>query len=72
MIDVNSFLSIPFNFKGKCYIYPPTVRETMENELFPQFRRLMTITQEELEDEYTRAAKGNLTEEVPKVYDYLF
>ena len=72
MIDVKTFLAIPFSYKGKCQIYPPTVRQTQEEELFGQFQRLLTITQEELEDEFTRAAKGNLKEEVPSVYDYLF
>ena len=72
MIDLNGFLAIPFSYKGKCKIYPPTVRQTLSDEMFPQYRRLLTISQEELEDEFTRAAKGNLKETVPSVYDYLF
>ena len=72
MIDLNGFLAIPFSYKGKCKIYPPTVRQILSDEMFPQYRRLLTISQEELEDEFTRAAKGNLKEAVPSVYDYLF
>lgn len=72
MIDLNGFLAIPFDFKGKCKIYPPTVRQTLEDVFFPQYRRLLTISQEELEDEFARAVKGDLKETVPSVYDYLF
>ena len=67
MIDLNGFLAIPFSYKGKCKIYPPTVRQILSDEMFPQYRRLLTISQEELEDEFTRAAKGNLKEAVPSV-----
>lgn len=51
MIDPRTFLAIPINFKDKCKIYPPRVREMLDNEYFGFWRQLLCITQEEIEDE---------------------
>lgn len=52
MINENFFLKKPLNFNGKCFIYSPTLNEIVENENFKIFRHLLTISQEEIEDEY--------------------
>lgn len=51
MIDPRTFLAIPINFKDKCKIYPPRVREMLDNEYFGFWRQVLCITQEEIEDE---------------------
>lgn len=52
MINCNCFLNIPILFNDVCKIYPPLAKEVVGNELFRTFQYLLTITQEELEDEF--------------------
>ena len=52
MINPNFFLGLPQSFNGKCWIYPPTVEETLRVENYQKYRHLLTLSQEELEDEY--------------------
>lgn len=49
------FLGYPAEFKQICLIYPPTVKEVACNKNFGAYVHLLTLSQEELEDEYRRA-----------------
>ena len=51
------FLCQPKNFKPGIKIYPPTVEEVITNELFGHYNRLLTYSQEEIEDEFLEAKK---------------
>ena len=59
MINEKFFLNLPKDFNGKIKIYPPTIKQVVENEHFSQYRYLLTITQEELEDEFLNKINEN-------------
>lgn len=52
MSKVQSFLGYPTEFKKICLIYPPKVKDVVANTSFPIYERLLTYSQEEIEDEY--------------------
>ena len=51
------FLCEPVKFKSGIYIYPPTVSDVVKNEYYGNYSRLLTYSQEEIEDEYVEAEK---------------
>ena len=51
------FLGCPVNFKAGIDIYPPTVRDVITVENFEKYGRLLTYSQEEVEDEFIEAKK---------------
>ena len=63
------FISLPVNFKNKCQIYPPILKEMLSNENFNIFRKLLTYSQEELEDDLVN--KIDSKEEIPTPLEYL-
>ena len=64
------FLGIPENFQDKVFIYPPTVTQVIGSEFFPMYRHLLTISQEELEDEFLKKNK-NKEFKVPTPLEFL-
>lgn len=47
------FIGAPFDFKKKCLIYPPTVRQVIENlDKYQRYLRILTVTQEDLWDQF--------------------
>lgn len=50
MIDVRTFLGIPIDFEDICKIYPPTVQQVVEESQAISGYRLLTQTQEDIED----------------------
>ena len=68
-----SFLGLPTPFKDYCMIYPPTIKETLENPNFNKYLALFTISQEDIEDEiFTADAKVRIKEgDIPTPYEYL-
>lgn len=52
MINEKVFLKFPLNFKNKCKIYPPSINEVIKDDKFSLYRKLLTISQEEIEDEF--------------------
>lgn len=69
MINEKTFLKIPLNFTSKIKIYPPSLREVMEEDFFPYYKKILTLSYEEIEDEYTKKEENV---EVPTPFDYLF
>ncbi len=51
------FICQPSDFKPGIKIYPPTVKEVITNERYSQYGRLLTYSQEEVEDEFMEAKK---------------
>ena len=51
------FLGEPSLFKRGIYIYPPTVRDVITNLNFNNFCKVLTYSQEEIEDEFLEAKK---------------
>lgn len=52
MINEKVFLKKPLNFKNKCLIYPPSINEVLDTDAFSLYRKLLTLSQEEIEDEF--------------------
>lgn len=69
MINGNFFLKLPVNFKNKCKVYTPSVNEMIGNDSFYTYKKILTMSQEELEDEYLQA---NITDaKVPTPIEFL-
>lgn len=51
------FLCEPVQFKSGVKIYPPTVRDVITNERFGIYGKLLTYSQEDIEDEFLEAKK---------------
>lgn len=76
MSDVSTFLGLPKDFKQKFLIYPPTVKQVVGNQDFNQYRTLLTLSQEELEDIFIKNNKDkNFNDydkfKVPTPFEYL-
>ena len=52
MIDSHFVINEPANFQNICKIYSPTIRQVITEENFLVYRKLLTLSQEEIEDEY--------------------
>lgn len=55
MSDANFILGFPVEFKKICLVYPPKVKDVASNENFGLFTKLLTFSQEEIEDEYVES-----------------
>ena len=51
------FICAPSDFKPGVKIYPPTVKDVITNENYGHYSRLLTYSQEEIEDEFAEAKK---------------
>lgn len=70
MLDPRIFLKLPLNFQNKFYIYPPSIKEVIDNNEFGMYQKIFTMSQEEIEDEFVE--KGAEMEKVPTPFEYLF
>ena len=52
MINSHFVINEPVDFKKLCKVYPPTVRQVITEDSFLIYRKLLTLSQEEIEDEY--------------------
>ena len=53
MNNINFFLGYPVNFQNKCLVYPPTLEDALTNPDFQLFLFVLTLSQEEIEDNLT-------------------
>ena len=53
------FLNEPVLFKTGIKVYPPTVHDVIVNENYGIYSRLLTYSQEEVEDEFLEAEMSN-------------
>lgn len=62
MINENCFLKLPINFKDQCLIYPPSINQIISDNNFFQYKKVLTLSAEELEDEFKNKldSDGNL------------
>ena len=51
------FIGEPVFFKKDVYIYPPTVKQVAANSNFNSYSRILTYSQEEIEDIYVKEGK---------------
>lgn len=55
MINTGFLLGYPVDFKHICMVYPPKVKDIVTNSNYSIYSRLLTFSQEEIEDEYVKA-----------------
>ena len=69
MIDIRAFIGAPLNFKNKLNIYPPSVREVVTNSKFGMYAKILTFSQEDIQDELKKSGKE--METYPTPYEFL-
>jgi hypothetical protein len=51
------FIGAPAEFKPGIYVYPPTVKEVITNGNYGSYVRVLTYSQEEIEDIFVKEKK---------------
>ena len=70
MINASAFICEPLLYKKDCYIYPPTVKEVTKDPFFAQYLKILTITQEDLNDLFEdKAMEG---QKIPTPFAFMF
>ena len=70
MIDSNFFLGYPSQFQNICKVYPPKIKDILNEKNYPVYKKLLLSSQEDIEDEYTEMELP--LENVPTPLGYLF
>ena len=70
MIDAYSFLGRPIQFEDICKIYPPKIKDILDEQNYSVYRKLFLSSQEDIEDEY--AEQKLPMDRVPTPLGYLF
>lgn len=70
MINANFFLGYPEQFQNICKIYPPKIKDILQDQKYYLYRKLLFNTQEDIEDELTELQLP--LDEVPSPFEYLF
>lgn len=72
MINAKFFIGFPEDYKGICYVYPPTVKEVIGNPKFSIYRSILMISNEDIEDRIIEK-EGDITKDtyVPSPFDYV-
>lgn len=71
MINSAFFVSEPVEYKGKLKIYPPSVKDVASNKSFSAYYRLLTYSQEEVEDELLGYEREKEIDRVPTPFEFL-
>lgn len=71
MIDAQVFLCLPINFQGLCEIYPPTVGEVFGFKDFQKYKMILTMSQEDIEDQIFNNQDIDPNVVIPTPYQYL-
>ena len=70
MINPAIFINRPLNFGKICKVFPPTLGDVLSLPSFGQYKKLLTITQEDLRDEFGESmSKEGKT--VPTPFEFL-
>ena len=72
-IKTNVFLGYPIELENVCKVYPPTVKQIIENDLFAMYRELIVIDQAKLDQLYTKNGDEKIEEQefIPNPLEYL-
>ena len=65
MIKELFFLGQPVEFKSGIFIYPPFLRDVITNKHYNTYSRILTYSQEEIEDLYVEEQKDLTTFPTP-------
>ena len=63
------FLGYPVEFKNLCLVYPPKVKDVVANKAYGIYSRILTFSQEEIEDEFV--AHGKDLSELLNPFEFL-
>ena len=64
-----AFIGEPLLFKNKVKVYPPKVRDVVSNQLFGQFLKVLTISQEDIQDELKKKSEDET--QFPTPFEFL-
>ena len=70
MIDSNFFLGYPSQYENICKVYPPKIKNILNEKNYPAYKKLLLSSQEDIEDEYTEMELP--LEDAPTPLGYLF
>ena len=70
MIDSNFFLGYPSQYENICKVYPPKIKDILNEKNYPAYKKLLLSSQEDIEDEYTEMELP--LEDAPTPLGYLF
>lgn len=70
MPNLNFFLGEPQLFRDYIFVYPPTVKDSL-NEGFGQYQSILTISQEDIEDMFEEQLKNDPKFEIPTPFEFL-
>ena len=67
------FLGLPLDFKGQFKVYPPKIKDVLNNSDFQKFFSLFTISQEDIEDQIFNMNDDVKIQEgqIPTPYQYM-
>ena len=68
MIHTEFFIGEPVSFKGLCKVYPPKIKDVVANPKYGIYLKLITISQEEIEDEWNKKGLDMATVLTPMEY----
>lgn len=73
MINEQAFICAPVPFFNICLIFPPKVKEVVTNPDFPKYRQILTMSQEDVEDQIVEQEKktGQKLKHIPTPIEYL-
>lgn len=63
------FIGLPVEFKNLCLVYPPKVKDVVHNKYYATFQKMLTFSQEEIEDEYMK--NGTDVKDVLTPFEYI-
>ena len=69
MLNPAILIGEPLNFKGKLNVYPPTVKQVVTNPNFNIFYKVLTLTQEDIQEELKN--KLGPENKMPTPFEYL-
>ena len=77
MIDERVFLQIPIEYEKEVKIYPPTVKQVLSEQYFHFFKRILMMSQEDIEDDINKKAekegiKIDSNFKYPTPFEFLF
>ena len=52
MINSKFFLGYPSDFQGICNVFPPKIKDILNEKNYPVYKKLLLSSQEDIEDEY--------------------
>ena len=65
------FIGKPLTFKNKFLVYPPKVSEVIGNPYFSQFLKILTISQDDIYDEFSKQKDRDKDAKLPTPFEFL-